>query len=274
MKHIIVTVLALMLVLGLTACKEGGNSNATTPTTTQTPDNAAQTTPKSNPTKNDPATDNFAGTDPADVNWYGEYRTDDRTLIITDYDQNPQGDWRFSFMLDCDEEWAEGIAAIKTKDYREAEYEGFTFIFNNNDSIIVGGGTIFDGEYTRYDISAMGDPPIDIDFSDNGEVVIWNGVYAGDGYDGNSYIVEISEEDSERFYFMVKPVTTTALDAVSQNYPVLDDWANFSDDDTKLATGGGVGLYIYPEGENITIDLLTSEGSEWAYLRGSYEKIR
>lgn len=100
------------------------------------------------------------------------------------------------------------------------------------------------------------------------KVVIWTGIYEGDGY-----VIEISEEDSEQFYFVVKTITTTALDAVSQNLGDFEGWASFNDDNVNAATGDGIGFYIYDEEESVMLDFLASESSEWAYLRGTYEKI-
>lgn len=228
MKRIVLIALALVLVFELVACGDIGS-----------------------PDRSTPSTDTSAETAPADVNWWGEYRDGDLTLSITNYDQNPQGDWHFSYFLDSEEESAQGTAVITTKDFREAKIGDQTFTFNPDGSITIRGVSImFDGDYKRYD-----------------DTVVWSGIYEGDGY-----VVEISEEDRRKVYFMVKPITTTVLDAVSRNPAVLEAWA-FYKDDANVTVDNDFGLHLYKDGESTMLDLLSSESSEWAYLRGQYKKI-
>lgn len=100
--------------------------------------------------------------DPADVNWWGQYRGGQGILGISNYDENPEGDFYFHFVLEGEDDAADGVAVITSTDYCEAAFENFIFVFNHNDSVIpdtnpdndsitISGGTFFDGEYVRCD---------------------------------------------------------------------------------------------------------------------------
>lgn len=94
----------------------------------------------------------------------------------------------------------------------------------------------------------------------------WTGIYQGE-----SHVIEISEETSTGFYFMVKPITTTAMDAVSQNEAVYEGHAEISDAGNAI-TEDGTGFSIY-EDDGPKLDFFAAESGKVAYLRGQYSKI-
>lgn len=98
---------------------------------------------------------------PEDVSWWGEYRGNAGILRISNFDQNAQGIWHFSFVLVSVDEEDDGVAAIDEDAYAMAEYAKYKFTFSpgetaDGDMITINGGTVFDGEYPRFDPDAMG----------------------------------------------------------------------------------------------------------------------
>jgi hypothetical protein len=93
----------------------------------------------------------------------------------------------------------------------------------------------------------------------DGDLVAWWGVYVSSGY-----AIEISEVTGQSFYYTIRMTTTTQNTIVTEGYADIDETGYF-------AMAGDMGFSLYEDLNNI--DIFASESSEWADLRGQYEKM-
>jgi hypothetical protein len=93
----------------------------------------------------------------------------------------------------------------------------------------------------------------------DGELVAWWGIYAGSGYS-----IDINEVTGQSFYYVIRMTTTTENTVVTEGRGEIEETGYF-------AMAGDMGFSLY---EDLSaIDIFASESSEWADLRGQYERI-
>jgi len=97
------------------------------------------------------------------------------------------------------------------------------------------------------------EPPEEEDGTPN-----WWGEYAGE-----EYAIRINNFNGTSFRFEIY--------RLRDEKTVYDGVAALDPDDDYAAMYGE--LYFYLDGDDCVIDIFTTEGSKWAYLRGRYERI-
>ena len=278
MKRIILMAAAFILALALCACN-GGN-----PGTTQPPGNPTQA-PASEPTqgqdgRGDTIPDDSGGDEydePNDAGWNMEVKTGvfyyldgvfGSDSLFFYWDNTVDCDWPgeqwlgYPYSIDGDiltitsGEQSVSFTIYDDGDTLEGEYGRFVRAGDGRGDLI--GSDPGDTEnYDPYSDPGDGDD----EWSDLGDggLVEWWGAYAGSGYS-----IDITEVTGVSFYYAIRMITTTQNTVVTEGRAEIDETGYF-------AMSGDMGFSLY---EDLSaIDIFASESSEWAELRGQYERI-
>lgn len=258
MKRLLLLMITLILSISLIACGADNKQVSSDKKDDAIPSEIIKT--DENKIKDDEQSD------PGDTHnpqWQGEWIGDWFSIEITEVDD--QSFWFEIISLEKGTTVLGGNADLYPDDDSMASHDGISFALYEDDKMIEisepissGWGSLR-GQYSLLDPANPYNHDEDFQESDPGDTYTfeWAGLWVGD-----EYSIEITQDEYSDFWFEIINLKSGSIEMAGN--------ANLYPDDAHMAEYEGISFYLYEDFSSI--DFFATESSQWAHLRGQYDR--